>query len=1130
MNSIYRSIWNEKTGTFVAVCENAKSAGKRSRAGAGAQGGSLCVCLKGLSIALALGFGMQVYASPTGGAVTAGSASISTGAGTTLVTQTTANAVINWQSFNIGLGETVRFVQPSSNAVALNRVLGPDPSTILGNLTANGKVFLMNPNGVLFGKGAQVNVGGLVASTLDLADSDFMAGRYHFSNAGAGTVRNQGSINADGGYVALLGANVSNEGTISAQLGTVALVGATALTLDVAGDGLLNVTLNAGAVNALVQNGGMIRADGGQVVLSAQAAGALLQSVVNNTGVIQAQTLDNRNGRIRLLGDMQSGTVNVGGTLDVSGGGAGQTAGSVTATGHHVGLFGARINASGDAGGGTVLVGGDYQGKNPSVQNAAATYMSADSQITADAITNGNGGKVVLWADDSTRAYGGIAAQGGAQGGNGGLIETSAHHLDVAGIQVAAGSPHGVSGQWLLDPADVTIGTGTVGGSFVGSVFSANSGVAAANVDAGDIQTALNGGSDVTITTTNNGVSGVGAGNITVNSALTWTTGQTLTLNAASDVTVSGGSAITASTSGSKIVLTAGSNVNVNAALTASASGSQILLSAGSNVNINGALTASASGTKITVSAGSNVQATAAVTATGGGAMIDMGAGNNVSVVAVTSDGGGSVNLHANKDVMVGGAISATGGSVMLRADSDGTGPGAAAGTVQFSGPGSVAASSNTTIRFNPNGYANTATEIASYVAVVTGALDAKAWVFPVGVDRPYNGLTTATLDFKNPLPADNPHVGNLVTLAGGTATFNTKDVGTSKAITYNGYTLGGGDLARFAIYSAVGVASGNGTTTANITAIPLSVTANDHSPKIYGSTVTFTGTEYTSTGLVNAETVGTVTLVSAGAAPGAPVAVYAITPSGATANGPFLPSNYTITYINGTLPVTQAPLTIKANDANKTGGDTFTPTGTAFTTPVAPQNGETVGSVTITSPGATTTATAGTYALTPSSATGGTFTPSNYAITYTPGALTVTGTAAVAPPVVVPPAVVPPGVVPPVVVPPVVVPPVVVPPVTPPLVVPPGETPPDEPPPFEVPTITTPHAPVPPVTVFTAPLPPPVSLVVTPVPVPPTMAPPQVFVAPPPLAPPLVKEEVPPEVVPQPYVPPRHPRKQDRN
>ena len=192
-----------------------------------------------------------------------------------------------------------------------------------------------------------------------------MAGKYNFAGAGNGTILNQGSINADGGYVALLGANVSNEGVISAKLGTVALAAGNAITLDVAGDGLLNVTVNQGAVNALVQNGGLIQADGGQVLLTAQSAGNLLQSAVNNTGVIQAQTIENHNGTIRLLGDMQSGTVSVSGTLDVSGTGAGQTGGSVTATGHHVGLFGGHINASGDAGGGTVLIGGGYQGNEP---------------------------------------------------------------------------------------------------------------------------------------------------------------------------------------------------------------------------------------------------------------------------------------------------------------------------------------------------------------------------------------------------------------------------------------------------------------------------------------------------------------------------------------------------------------------------------------------------------------------------------------------------------------------------------------------------------------------------------------------------------------------------------------------
>jgi len=232
--------------------------------------------LKALAIFLIMSFGVDVYALPFGGVVTAGGASISSGAASTTITQSTQNAAINWQSFNIGQREAVRFMQPNSNSVALNRVLGSNPSSILGSLSANGKVFLLNPNGVLFGKGAQVNVGGLVASTLNITDGDFMAGRYQFAGAGNGTILNQGSITADGGYVALLGANVSNEGVIAAKLGTVALAAGNAVTLDVAGDGLLNVTVNQGIVNALVQNGGMIQADGGQVLMTTQAAGTLL--------------------------------------------------------------------------------------------------------------------------------------------------------------------------------------------------------------------------------------------------------------------------------------------------------------------------------------------------------------------------------------------------------------------------------------------------------------------------------------------------------------------------------------------------------------------------------------------------------------------------------------------------------------------------------------------------------------------------------------------------------------------------------------------------------------------------------------------------------------------------------------
>ncbi|MDO8041045.1 YDG domain-containing protein [Janthinobacterium sp. SUN137] len=316
MNRIYRSIWNQATGAYAAVSENVKSAGKRSMPGS--SGGGAHFALTGMAAALMLGYGSLALAGPAGGTVVAGQATINGAPGNTVIQQGSQHAVINWASFNIGKGESVQFQQPNSNAVALNRVLGSDGTTILGKLSANGKVFIVNPNGVLFGHGASVNTAGLVASTLDISNADFMAGKYQFSGNGSGKVLNQGNISAPGGYVALLGANVSNEGTIQARLGSVALAAGRAITLDVAGDGLLNVAVDRGAVGALVNNGGLIQADGGSVVLTAQAAGDLLKTVVNNTGVIEAHSIDTRGGTIKLLGDMQSGTVNAAGTLDAS--------------------------------------------------------------------------------------------------------------------------------------------------------------------------------------------------------------------------------------------------------------------------------------------------------------------------------------------------------------------------------------------------------------------------------------------------------------------------------------------------------------------------------------------------------------------------------------------------------------------------------------------------------------------------------------------------------------------------------------------------------------------------------------------------------------------------------------------
>ncbi|HZV85051.1 MAG TPA: filamentous hemagglutinin N-terminal domain-containing protein, partial [Brevundimonas sp.] len=281
---------------------------------------SASTCLAGVAawVAVSLGSAVQAQTLPTGGSVTAGGANIVSGPGAMTINQSSQNVAINWNSFSIGQGGTVVFVQPNSTSVALNRVLGPDASAIFGSLTSNGQVFLINPNGVLFGQGSQVNVGGLVASTLGMSDADFMAGDYRFSGAGGGSVLNQGAIIANGGYVALLGGRVSNEGLIQANLGAVVLAAGEAMTLDVAGDGLLSVVIDKGAANALVQNGGMLQADGGRVIMTAQGAGDLLRTAVNNTGVVQARTIGERNGTILLLGDMQSDTLNVSGVLDAS--------------------------------------------------------------------------------------------------------------------------------------------------------------------------------------------------------------------------------------------------------------------------------------------------------------------------------------------------------------------------------------------------------------------------------------------------------------------------------------------------------------------------------------------------------------------------------------------------------------------------------------------------------------------------------------------------------------------------------------------------------------------------------------------------------------------------------------------
>ena len=263
-----------------------------------------------------IGTGATAYALPEGGQVAAGQAAITTAGSTMTIAQQTAQAIINWQNFGIGNGEAVHINQPNSQAILLNRVIGSNPSEIFGQLTANGQVILVNPNGVFFRPGSSVDVGGLTASTLNIANEDFLKGQLRFAGDSQNPVINAGSINAQNGYVNLLAKEVVNEGIIAAQTGSVNLAAGSGMSLDYNGDGKMTVAVTDGAYQSAVANKKLIQADGGLVVMTASGKDALMDSAVNNSGMIQANTLGEATGQISLTGDNIATT----GTISADGG------------------------------------------------------------------------------------------------------------------------------------------------------------------------------------------------------------------------------------------------------------------------------------------------------------------------------------------------------------------------------------------------------------------------------------------------------------------------------------------------------------------------------------------------------------------------------------------------------------------------------------------------------------------------------------------------------------------------------------------------------------------------------------------------------------------------------------------
>jgi filamentous hemagglutinin family protein len=550
-------------------------------------------------------------ANPIGGSVVggAGNATIS-GSGTPLTTinQTANRVIINWQDFSIGAGEVTRFVQPSASATALNRILSGNPSQIYGSLHANGNVFVINPNGILVGKGGQIDTKSFTASTLNVPDASFLAGaNLTLSGNSTAAIRNEGTIRALGGDVYLIAHTVENSGTIQAPQGTVGLAAGSEVRLVQSGNEHLSVLAgnSSAAAQIGVNNVGNIEAASAELKA---AGGNIYALAINNGGVVRATSVVNENGRIFLRangGNIQnSGTLAAknangsGGQVVVDGGhnetapstvissgnivargdAAGAKGGEVQVLGDHVGLFDhAVVDVSGNNGGGTALIGGDYQGKNSAVQNAAATFVSPDAQIKADALSVGNGGKVIAWADDTTRFYGSISARGGLRGGNGGFVETSGkNYLEVSGARINAGATAGTPGKWLLDPRNIKITAlpTTPGNAFGGgnpNVFDPTTDDA--NLSAADVNLALDaGGTTVQITT---GADGGQTGNIDVNAAITKTLGSasTLQLDAAGSININNnGTTTLGSITGLQpldVVLNAGENIVIGGPITA---------------------------------------------------------------------------------------------------------------------------------------------------------------------------------------------------------------------------------------------------------------------------------------------------------------------------------------------------------------------------------------------------------------------------------------------------------------------------------------------------------------------------------------------------------------------------------
>ncbi len=427
------------------------------------------------------------------------------------------NAIIEWEDFSIGERERFEFKQGSVADTVLNRVTGSLRSEILGELHSNGKVILVNPQGVFIGPNGRVDTAGLIASSLDLSNEQFLSpNEFLFHGESMGEVVNLGTIEA-GGEVFLLGPNVRNDGVIRGE--NVGLgVGRSIL---VRPEGSQRILIQIPIEEGELSHSGHI--EGLKIELKSGAFAKAIQC----SGVIDANRLEECGGEIYLVAE--EGTCQVSGSLAASGG-------KVHILGDQLALFnGAEVDVSGRNGGGEILVGGDFQGANREIQNSSLTFVEKETFLRADALENGNGGKVVLWSDQATYHCGMISAQGGRLGGDGGLVEVSGADLHFRGLADMR-APNGKAGELLLDPINITISTAANSANvlFSSPNYQGTSGTPCsptpALIQTTDIQNNLALGNVTISTNATNWAGCADAGNIIVSNSITWSAATTLTL------------------------------------------------------------------------------------------------------------------------------------------------------------------------------------------------------------------------------------------------------------------------------------------------------------------------------------------------------------------------------------------------------------------------------------------------------------------------------------------------------------------------------------------------------------------------------------------------------------------------